>query len=137
MSEPMSAAEWTALILTNNGGIRDDGHWHGEHCPGVPAFPCHCIDIENEMSDYRMIMHHCTEIYDVASGGRVTKPNTLPSVVIDFMEERERDVEAERDALRQAGEGLRDALESCMNGETDDQQYEDALTAWNQMEEGK
>lgn len=114
-----SAAEWTALVLEDNGGVRDDGHWHAEHCPGAPAFPCHCMVIENEMSDYRMILDHCTEVYDEASGGRVSKPNTLPSVVLDFMrEDRSKDVDEavaeareEWDAQLAAAEAMAAALE--------------------------
>lgn len=99
MSEAI--AEWTANVLKGNGGVRDDGHWHSEHCPGAPAFPCHCALIENEMADYRMIMRHCAEIYDEASYGRVSKPNTLPSVVVDFMHEgQQQDIdEAVKEAI--------------------------------------
>jgi hypothetical protein len=97
-----SVAQWTALVLAENGGIRDDGHWHAEHCPGVPAIECRCIDIENEMADYRMILDHCAAIYDEVSGGRVSKPNTLPSVVVEFMNEvRQKDIdEAEAESAQ-------------------------------------
>lgn len=90
-AEAFGAAEWTAMVLDGNGGVRDDGHWHAEHCPGAPAFPCHCALIENEMSDYRMILRHCSIIYDEASGGRISKPNTLPSEVVACMQERQRE----------------------------------------------
>ena len=110
-----SAAEWTAFVLKDNGGVRDDGHWHAEHCPGAPAFPCHCIVIENEMSDYRMILGHCSAIYDEASGGRVSKPNTLPSVVIDFMEEnRQKEIEEAVAEFRSEFDTAFVALESAL-----------------------
>ena len=37
-----------------------------------------------------MIMRHCAEIYDEASGGRISKPTTLPFEVISLMHEQQR-----------------------------------------------
>ena len=78
-----TAAEWTLAVL-DFGQVNDDGHWHWDQCAGPP---CNCIKIENEMSDYRMILDHCTTVYYEVSGGRVSKPNTLPDVVLDFWRE--------------------------------------------------
>ena len=44
--DAVAAARGVAARLPHNGGIRDDGHWHAEHCPGAPAFSCQCADIE-------------------------------------------------------------------------------------------
>ena len=45
--------------------------------------------VQDDFADYQMIIRHCTEIYLAASSGQVSKPNTLPSVVITLMEDRQ------------------------------------------------
>ena len=44
--------------------------------------------IRDEFADFKMVMDHCSEIYDYASGGRISKPNTLPREVISEAEDR-------------------------------------------------
>jgi len=41
---------------------------------------------EDELADFKMVMNHCSEIYMHCSGGRISKPNTLPSEVMGEME---------------------------------------------------
>jgi hypothetical protein len=43
--------------------------------------------LKNELKDLHMLIEHCTKIYSWATTGRVTKPNTLPEVVIEIAEE--------------------------------------------------
>jgi len=42
--------------------------------------------MDNELADYKMVMDHCSQIYMHCSGGRISKPNTLPEAVIGEME---------------------------------------------------
>lgn len=66
----------------------------------------HAADLE----DLRMIIRHCTAVYEYASGGVVTKPNTYPSEVIALSQEREnRDRE---EAATEAAESMR---ERCLH----------------------
>ena len=44
--------------------------------------------VARELADCKIYMDHLTEIYCWASGDAVSKPNTLPSVVIGLAEER-------------------------------------------------
>lgn len=61
--------------------------------------------MQNELSDYRMVIDHCTRTYSHFSRGRISKPNTLPEEVIREAEEFEtRDIE---DAVNEATEELR------------------------------
>jgi hypothetical protein len=60
------------------------------------------------MHDFRMVMRHCAEIYDIASHGRISKPNTLPSEVESVMEEVHQD--EIREAVDEARRDLCDAL---------------------------
>ena len=57
--------------------------------------------MQNELSDYRMVLDHCTRIYSHFSRGRISKPNTLPEEVIAVAEEFDQhDIEeAVREAL--------------------------------------
>ena len=63
--------------------------------------------LKRERQDVAMLGRHLSEIYDSITFGRVSKPNTLPSVVIELYEERlnEAVAEAERtiDVERLAG----------------------------------
>lgn len=45
--------------------------------------------LKNELADIGILVQHLTKIYDYASGGKVTKPMTLPEVVIALSEDRE------------------------------------------------
>lgn len=82
--------------------------------------------IHYEFADFKMVVDHCSEVYDHFSRGRISKPNTLPREVITLADDfatqdvkeavaeetqelreglaavtaRLRDVEAERDKLR-------------------------------------
>lgn len=69
--------------------------------------------IRDEIADFQMVIGHCSEIYDNISGGLVSKPTTLPSVVLQLasdrtqalIEEATKDIAAERDealAMRDA-----------------------------------
>ena len=63
--------------------------------------------IKDEWHDFMMVLSHCSAIYDAASGGRISKPQTLPSEVIREMERREteettQEVEEETADLRAA-----------------------------------
>lgn len=43
----------------------------------------------NELADVAMLISHCTEVYCHFSGGRISKPNTLPAEVVAVAEELE------------------------------------------------
>jgi len=45
----------------------------------------------NELADFKMVMDHCSKIYMHFSGGRISKPNTLPEEVISIAEELEQE----------------------------------------------
>lgn len=45
--------------------------------------------VMRELSDYYVVMQHCGTIYCHFSGGMVSKPMTLPSIVIELANERE------------------------------------------------
>ena len=79
--------------------------------------------MQDELADFKMVMDHCSTVYDHFTCGRISKPATLPSEVIAVAEELEAErlaaAEAERDAAtaradRLAGENarLREAAES-------------------------
>lgn len=42
--------------------------------------------MDDELADFRMVMDHCSQIYMHCSGGKISKPNTLPEEVIGEME---------------------------------------------------
>jgi hypothetical protein len=48
-----------------------------------------------DLTDFRMVMDHCSRIYMWASGGRISKPNTLPEEVMCVAEEIRADEDAE------------------------------------------
>lgn len=60
--------------------------------------------VKDEMHDYQMVMRHCSRIYDAVTMGRVSKPTTLPRVVMHIAEE----LEAER-----TEEAIKEALDSA------------------------
>lgn len=61
--------------------------------------------IRDEFADFQMVLHHCSVIYDYVSGGRISKPNTLPDVVKAEADDRER--ERTDEAIAEATEELR------------------------------
>ena len=60
----------------------------------------------NELHDFAMVLDHCIEVYKAASGGRISKPTTLPSEVVSVMERLQQEaveqVVEERDAAQAA-----------------------------------
>lgn len=46
-------------------------------------------EMELDLADYAVVRRHCAEIYDEASGGRISKPMTYPSEVIAIMHDLE------------------------------------------------
>ena len=62
--------------------------------------------LKDEWHDFMLVCHHCSVIYDAASGGRISKPLTLPAQVIAQMEDREsRDIdEAVKEAVAEERE---------------------------------
>jgi hypothetical protein len=80
-------------------------HW--QHIVENPDGSLNKDQVAREMADYLMIMEHCTEIYSEVSRSRVSKPETLPSVVIGMYHEAL--TEAEDDAIRSLIEELEDA----------------------------
>jgi hypothetical protein len=52
--------------------------------------------MDNELADYGVVLKHCSEVYDYLSGGRISKPNTLPSEVIALAERLEHERDNER-----------------------------------------
>ena len=69
--------------------------------------------MQAELADFSMVVDHCSRIYDEVTGGRVSKPNTLPEVVIGIANDLER--ERTDEAVREETEELR--------GERDRLQY--------------
>jgi hypothetical protein len=59
--------------------------------------------LKDELADYDMVMEHCSEVYYHFSGGRISKPQTLPSEVIAVAEElrSQRDAELVGELVRQ------------------------------------
>jgi hypothetical protein len=59
------------------------------------------LRICDEFADFQMVIDHCSKIYAHVTNGRISKPNTLPSVVLSVAEEleEERTTEAIREAL--------------------------------------
>lgn len=49
------------------------------------------VALEAEESDNKMLAYHTSYIYDVVSGGRISKPNTLPQEVEAFYEQKLQD----------------------------------------------
>lgn len=58
--------------------------------------------VKRELHDYRTLIRHASEIYDEVTGGRISKPLTLPMHVID--EAREHYERIFRDDLRDMSE---------------------------------
>jgi hypothetical protein len=81
------------------------GHW--QHIVENPDGSLNKDQVARELADYLMIMKHCAEIYSEVSRGRVSKPETLPSVVTGMYHEALN--EAEDDAIRSLVEELEDA----------------------------
>lgn len=48
--------------------------------------------VKSELFDAHMYAHNLSTVYDDLSGGRVSKPNTDPQVVIDLVEERRQEL---------------------------------------------
>lgn len=48
-----------------------------------------------EMADYQMVLHNAAEVFMEASGGQISKPNTLASQVIELMNEKQQKEENE------------------------------------------
>lgn len=48
-----------------------------------------------EMADYQMVLHNASEVFMEASGGQISKPNTLASQVIELMNEKQQKEEDE------------------------------------------
>ena len=58
--------------------------------------------IKRELHDAQMYYDHCTRIYDHVTNGRVSKPNTLPSVVIAIHDDlRTKEIDEAREEGRQ------------------------------------
>jgi hypothetical protein len=47
--------------------------------------------IRDEFHDFQMVIHHCSVIYGYVTEGRISKPNTLPEVVMAEADDRERE----------------------------------------------
>lgn len=71
--------------------------------------------VKDEWHDFRMIIRHCATIYCHFSGGRISKPNTLPDEVIavanDLESERVNEaVKEENETLSRQAASMREAL---------------------------
>lgn len=55
--------------------------------------------VARELYDYGNLMRWASEVYDYVSGGLISKPNTLPSAVMDLADERAD--EAEREVIKE------------------------------------
>lgn len=67
--------------------------------------------VTDEWHDFMMVCSHCSLIYDAASRGMISKPQTLPATVIRVMEDREN--EAIDEAVKEATEELQARAEQA------------------------
>lgn len=84
--------------------------------------------IRDEGHDFQMLADHCSHIYDHVTHGRISKPTTLPKVVIaeadhllskdidEAVEEATEELTRERDALRATVERLHGICETFRKG---------------------
>jgi hypothetical protein len=64
--------------------------------------------VADEISDYKMVMDHCSEIYMHCSGGRISKPQTMPFEVIGILnDEQSKDIDEAITEARAAWESER------------------------------
>lgn len=107
----MSDAEELAQLRAERAAIIEGWPFHGD-LEGKTLKEA----IAAEMSDYEMIIDHCTQIYGAASGYRISKPNTLPSNVIAIMEDiAQKDIdEAVREAVHDIIEDLDAAFDAVL-----------------------
>jgi hypothetical protein len=80
------------------------------------------LELERELADYQIVLGHCSVIYDWATDGRITKPNTPPSQVIAVAEDlltQQRDEEVTRLTrdLTEANERRQEAVNSVSDSE--------------------
>ncbi len=70
--------------------------------------------VMRELHDYQMLLRMVPEAYDGVTGGRVSKPHTMPGPVVDLVNERidEAAVDAVRDLIRSIEEGPEHAFAS-------------------------
>ena len=77
MSREDAVTEWKTFwlpIFEDKDELTEDGR------PTLEA-------IQNELSDYRMLLDFIPQVYSEITGGMLSKPNYLPSVVVSAAEE--------------------------------------------------
>jgi hypothetical protein len=87
--------------------------------------------IRDEFADFSMVLDHCSEIYDRASGGRISKPNTLPREVIQEMEDLQ--TRQENEAIEEATAELvaeNDALRTALQQKTEEWETRFPPSSW-------
>jgi len=93
---------------------------HESAAESIPECPPEVIDgwLARELADYKMVIDHCTAVYCHVTRDRVSKPQTLPSVVIaiadDFATEDYDEAYAEGKAEGRR-EGIEDAIMEVMH----------------------
>lgn len=73
--------------------------------------------IQNELTDYRMVMDTATKVYDHVTGGRISKPNTHANVIIGEADARISD--AINEAISEFEESLNIKLKSQLAAAVD------------------
>lgn len=74
----------------HNDKVPDYIREYEDHWKKIVEHPNGTINMDQlarELADCSMYMRHLSEIYDYVTHGRVSKPNTLPSAVIEIIEE--------------------------------------------------
>jgi len=78
--------------------------------------PCGALDVEQvkkELADFSMLLHFVPKVYDHATGGAVTYPQTVPSAVCSAIDNHVQDLteQAREEALEESSPGKADAGE--------------------------
>lgn len=77
---------------------------------GIPDPPKPLLQrLEDEMADYEMVLEHAAVVFDHVTGGRISKPNTLASVVCSVADDHYSELAREEDADLRADVGSVDA----------------------------
>lgn len=91
----------TALAAMRQPPMNVIGHW-----------------LDNELADFAMVIRHCSTVYSEVSGGRISKPTTLPEEVLAVAN----DLETERveEAIAEALAAEREKIEALLSDDGPD-----------------